>query len=71
VYSTNKFSILIKGRATDNFFVSSLIFNGKASSLELAQKETSFEEEVPLHYGEISSRCRQQISWNELLLRSP
>ena len=52
VYSTNKFSILIKGRATDNFYVSSLIFNGTASPLELAQKETSFEEEVPLHYGE-------------------
>jgi len=52
VYSTNTFSIRIKGRATDNFFVSSMIFNDKAAPLELAQKEISFEEEVPLRYGE-------------------
>jgi len=52
VYSTNTFSIRIKGRATDNFYVSSMIYNDKAAPLELAQKEISFEEEVPLRYGE-------------------
>ena len=52
LYATNMFSIRIKGTATDNYYVSGMMFNGKASPLELAEKEISFTEEVPLHYGE-------------------
>ena len=51
-YITNNFSITIKGTARDNFFVSSLIINNKPSALELASRDLTFAEEVPLQPGE-------------------
>lgn len=51
VYLSRDFSIRIKGAVSDNFFVSGLAFNDRESSLELAQQNISFDEEVPLHPG--------------------
>ena len=50
-YRTNDFSIAVKGTARDDFFVSNIVFNGQPSTLELSQKEVSFQEEFLLQHG--------------------
>ena len=50
-YRTSEFSIAVKGRAKDDFFVSNIVFNGQLSRLELSQKEVSFQEEFLLRHG--------------------
>jgi len=50
-YRTSDFSIEVKGRANDDFFVSNIVFNGQPSKLELSQKEVSFQEEFLLRHG--------------------
>jgi tetratricopeptide (TPR) repeat protein len=50
-YRTKDFSIALKGTANDDFFVSSIVLNGRSSPLELSQKEVSFQEEILLRQG--------------------
>ena len=50
-YRTNDFSIAVKGTARDDFFVSNIVLNGQPSTLELSQKEVSFQEEFLLQHG--------------------
>ena len=50
-YMTKDFSIALKGTANDDFFVSSIVLNGRSSPLELSQKEVSFQEEILLRQG--------------------
>ena len=51
VYRTKDFAVAVKGKASDDFFVSNIVFNGKPSKLELSQKEISFQEEISLQQG--------------------
>jgi hypothetical protein len=50
-YRTKDFSIALKGTAKDDFFVSTIVLNGRSSPLELSQKEVSFQEEILLRQG--------------------
>ncbi len=50
-YRTSDFSIDVKGTARDDFFVSNIVYNGQPSTLELSQKEVSFQEEFLLQHG--------------------
>jgi tetratricopeptide (TPR) repeat protein len=50
-YRTKELAIAVKGKASDDFFVSNIVFNGKPSKLELSQKEISFQEEISLQAG--------------------
>ena len=51
LYRTNDFAISVQGKAHDDFFVSTVILNGRPSPLELSRKEISFREECSLHHG--------------------
>ncbi len=48
---TNKFSITLKGRVSDDYFVSALGVNIIPLPLELSAKEVALEEQVPLKRG--------------------
>ncbi len=50
-YSTNDFSVTVRGTARDNYFVKNVIVNNAASTLELSRSEVSFAEEFVLQQG--------------------
>ncbi|MBW2148043.1 MAG: hypothetical protein JRI22_13560 [Deltaproteobacteria bacterium] len=49
--TTNQFSLLLEGRATDDQFVSSVLLNGEPLFIELSSPEISFRQKIPLQPG--------------------
>ena len=50
-FVTNRFSILVRGEAEDDKFVSSIFINGIPQLIELSAKKLSFRQELPLKNG--------------------